>query len=181
MTIMTESYSGKHAVAAGFALHRRPAKTGAKRVLIPTAEKQADAGRWAQAGRIICRSLCKITAIPGIARSKRSARTWRSLVQTAPDRHLSLAPTLYRSAADAAAPVEKLAYVALLAPDALAVVDVDPTSSTHSSVVGQWNAPVHEVPDEFHHYGWNICSAALGPDHVHDGPMERRYDGSWHV
>ena len=85
-------------------------------------------------------------------------------------------PTLYRSPADAmAAPREKLAYVALLDPDAIAVVDTDPDSPDYSSVVGSWNAPIQSAPDEFHHYGWNICSSALGGGHNHEGAMERRY------
>jgi methanethiol oxidase len=85
-------------------------------------------------------------------------------------------PTLYRSPADAmAAPMEKLAYVGLLEPDAIAVVDVDPASPTYGATVGQWDAPPQVTPDEFHHYGWNICSSALGADHHHDGAMERRY------
>jgi len=84
--------------------------------------------------------------------------------------------TLYRTPRDAMdAPVEKLAYVALLDADAMAVVDVDPTSNSYGSVVGQWDAPPQDPPDEFHHYGWNICSSALGGDHDHDGAMERRY------
>jgi selenium-binding protein 1 len=85
-------------------------------------------------------------------------------------------PTLYRTPADAmAAPREKLAYVALLDPDAIAVVDVDPASATYTQVVGKWSAPNQSTPDEFHHYGWNICSSALGGDHHHEGAMERRY------
>jgi len=85
-------------------------------------------------------------------------------------------PTLYRSPPDAmAAPAEKLAYVALLDPDAIAVVDVDPDSASYASVVGQWDAPAQAEPDEFHHYGWNICSSALGADHHHHGDMARRY------
>jgi selenium-binding protein 1 len=84
--------------------------------------------------------------------------------------------TLYRSPADAmAAPREKLAYVALLEPDAIAVVDLDEASPTYGNVVGKWDAPKQESPDEFHHYGWNICSSALGGDHHHEGAMERRY------
>jgi selenium-binding protein 1 len=84
--------------------------------------------------------------------------------------------TLYRTPRDAMeAPPERLAYVALLDPDAIAVVDVDPDSDTYGTVVGQWDAPAHDSPDEFHHYGWNICSSALGDDHQHDGAMERRY------
>ncbi|MGH9114676.1 MAG: selenium-binding protein SBP56-related protein [Acidimicrobiales bacterium] len=85
-------------------------------------------------------------------------------------------PTLHRSPAAAmTAPREKLAYVALLDPDAIAVVDVDETSPTYGHTVGQWDAPPQSEPDEFHHYGWNICSSALGADHHHDGAMERRY------
>jgi len=84
--------------------------------------------------------------------------------------------TLYRTPRDAIeAPPEQLAYVALLDPDAIAVVDVDPASRGFGSVVGQWDAPVQDPPDEFHHYGWNICSSALGADHDHDGAMDRRY------
>lgn len=87
-------------------------------------------------------------------------------------------PTFYPSAADAAAaPPETLGYVALLAPDAVAVVDLDPKSPTYATVVGQWNAPKQASPDEFHHFGWNICSSALSPEHVHvgHGSMQRRY------
>jgi selenium-binding protein 1 len=85
-------------------------------------------------------------------------------------------PTFYPSPADAAAaPAEKLGYVALLAPDAIAVVDLDPASAQYGTVVGQWDAPRQAQPDEFHHYGWNICSSALGPQHHHTGVMERRY------
>ncbi|MGI8427788.1 MAG: selenium-binding protein SBP56-related protein [Solirubrobacteraceae bacterium] len=84
--------------------------------------------------------------------------------------------TLYRTARDAMeAPSEKLAYVALLDPDAIAVVDVDPESESYGSVVGGWDPPSQEAPDEFHHFGWNICSSALGGGHDHDGAMERRY------
>jgi selenium-binding protein 1 len=85
-------------------------------------------------------------------------------------------PTLYRTPSDAmSAPREQLAYVALLDPDAIAVVDVDPASRTYTQVVGKWSAPKQSSPDEFHHYGWNICSSALGGDHHHEGAMERRY------
>jgi selenium-binding protein 1 len=84
--------------------------------------------------------------------------------------------TLYRTPREAMeAPSEKLAYVALLDPDAIAVVDVDPASGSYGSVVGGWDPPAQETPDEFHHYGWNICSSALGGDHDHGGAMERRY------
>lgn len=84
--------------------------------------------------------------------------------------------TLYRTAADAmTAPAEKLAYVVLLKPDALGVVDVDPASPTYCQVVGRWDAPHQDTPDEFHHYGWSTCSSALGGDHAGHTDMERRY------
>lgn len=84
--------------------------------------------------------------------------------------------TLYRTPREAMdAPEEKLAYVALLDPDAIAVVDVDPTSGDYGSVVGQWDPPPQASPDEFHHYGWNICSSALGGDHKDHTDMDRRY------
>jgi len=76
------------------------------------------------------------------------------------------------------APPEKHAFVALLNPkfkgrrDALAVVDVDPASSTYSQVVGQLDMP--NVGDELHHFGWNACSSCLCPYAPHPH-TERRY------
>ncbi|GII87224.1 selenium-binding protein [Sphaerisporangium siamense] len=88
-------------------------------------------------------------------------------------------PTFYPSAREAMrAPREKLAYVALLdtkgegRPDGLATVDLDPDSPAYGTVVG-----VHDmtVPgDELHHFGWNVCSAALCPYAPHPH-VERRY------
>jgi selenium-binding protein 1 len=90
----------------------------------------------------------------------------------------SLDPTFYRSPRDAAAaPAEKLAYVAAFSrpadkPDALAVVDVDPSSDSYGSVVGFTELPV--TGDELHHFGWNVCSSALcHGDHA--AHAERRY------
>jgi methanethiol oxidase len=87
-------------------------------------------------------------------------------------------PTFYRSPRDAAAaPAEKLAYLATFsrpatAPDALAVVDVDPESPSYASVIGFTELP--NTGDELHHFGWNACSSALCPtgDHTHG---DRRY------
>src|SRR5215471_571980 len=96
-----------------------------------------------------------------------------TMVQWRPD------PTFYPSPRMAMeAPSEKLAYLALLdpklagKPDAIAVVDVDPTSKTYSQVVGQVEMP--NAGDELHHFGWNACSSCLSPyaPHAH---MERRY------
>src|SRR5215208_169056 len=81
-------------------------------------------------------------------------------------------------------PQEKLAYVALLnpnaalnsngdgRPDALAVFDVDPNSETYAQVVGHVDMP--NAGDELHHFGWNACSAALCPTAPHPH-VERRY------
>ena len=87
-------------------------------------------------------------------------------------------PTFYPSPRDAAAgPPEKLAYVAAFdrsadKPDAIAVVDVDPASSSYGSVVGFTELP--HTGDELHHFGWNACCSALCPtgDHTH---VDRRY------
>src|SRR3712207_7645600 len=86
-------------------------------------------------------------------------------------------PTYYPSPRMAMqAPPEELAYVALLnpngRPDALAVVDVDPDSSTYNRVVGRVEMP--GVGDELHHFGWNACSASLCPYAPHPH-VERRY------
>jgi methanethiol oxidase len=80
-------------------------------------------------------------------------------------------PTFYRSPRDAAAaPAEKLAYVATFArpadkPDGIAVVDVDPESGNYGSVVGFTELP--NLGDELHHFGWNACSSALCPGGEH--------------
>ena len=87
-------------------------------------------------------------------------------------------PTFYASPRDAAAaPPEKLAYVAAFSrpadkPDAMAVVDVDPDSATYASVVGF--TELTHIGDELHHFGWNACSSALCPGGGHDHG-ERRY------
>jgi methanethiol oxidase len=88
-------------------------------------------------------------------------------------------PTFYPSPKLAsAAPPEKLAYVALLnpkhagRPDAVGVVDVDPSSSAYGKVVG--NVEMPNAGDELHHFGWNACSSCLCPYAPHPH-MERRY------
>jgi len=72
---------------------------------------------------------------------------------------------------------ERLAYTALLSPDAsrpdaLAVVDVDPSSKTYGSVLHRLDMP--NKGDEFHHFGWNACSSALWPMSGH-AFLQRRY------
>ena len=88
--------------------------------------------------------------------------------------------TFYPSARMAMqAPPEKLGYVVTFNPtpasgkgDALCVLDLDPKSKTYSQVVGR--AEVPNTGDEFHHFGWNACSAALCPYAPHPH-IERRY------
>jgi selenium-binding protein 1 len=90
-------------------------------------------------------------------------------------------PTFYPTATQAAAaPREQLAYVATIdassngdgGPDALAVLDLDESSSSYGELVGRVEMP--NVGDELHHFGWNACSSALCPwmPHPH---VERRY------
>ena len=87
-------------------------------------------------------------------------------------------PSFYPSPRLAAkAPAETLAYVATFAPkrdvpDAIAVVDADPSSATYSKIVGQ--VDMTAVGDELHHYGWNACSSCLCPNAPHPH-VERRY------
>jgi 56kDa selenium binding protein (SBP56) len=87
-------------------------------------------------------------------------------------------PTFYPSPKMAMqAPEDQLAYVVLLnpdgngRPDALAVTDVDPGSTTYQQVVGRIELG---MGDEVHHFGWNACSAALCPYAPHPH-VERRY------
>jgi methanethiol oxidase len=74
--------------------------------------------------------------------------------------------------------LERYGYVAYLnvgsgKPDGLAVVDLDPASSTYSQIVSTaWN--FRNVGDELHHFGWNACSSALCPSSAHPH-LERRY------
>lgn len=94
------------------------------------------------------------------------------MAQVSPD------PTFYRSARMAMeGPAEELAYVAILSdtegrPDALGVVDVNPSSSTYGQLAGRLDLP--NVGDELHHFGWNACSSCLCPATGHPH-MERRY------
>jgi methanethiol oxidase len=90
-------------------------------------------------------------------------------------------PTFYPSPRSAmAAPAEQLAYVAVLnvgangaqRPDALAVLDVNPKSSSYAQEIGRLTMP--NVGDELHHFGWNACSSALCPYAPHPH-VERRY------
>jgi selenium-binding protein 1 len=77
----------------------------------------------------------------------------------------------------AKAPAETLAYVAAFdperkVPDALAVVDVDPSSANYATIVGKLDLP--HAGDELHHFGWNACSSCPCPNAPHPH-VERRY------
>ena len=70
---------------------------------------------------------------------------------------------------------EKIAYVVGLyvgtdieAPDFLAVVDVDPASTTYKQIINRVEMP--NLGDELHHFGWNACSSSC-----HIEGLERRY------
>jgi selenium-binding protein 1 len=103
-----------------------------------------------------------------------SNTNWRSAMQTwRPD------PTFYPTPRAAMqAPAETLAYVVRSnptgdgRPDAIAVVDVEPASSTYGKVVGQ--VEMTRAGDELHHFGWNACSSMLCPSAAHPH-VERRY------
>jgi selenium-binding protein 1 len=87
-------------------------------------------------------------------------------------------PTFYPSPTMAMqSPPETYAYVALInprknAPDAMAVVDVNPESTGYGRIVGRTDMPF--AGDELHHFGWNACSSCLCPYAPHPH-MERRY------
>jgi methanethiol oxidase len=87
-------------------------------------------------------------------------------------------PTFYPSPRLAMqAPPEAHAYVVEFdpgrkRPDHLAVVDVNPQSSTYAQILGRTSAPA--AGDEFHHFGWNACSSCLCPNAPHPH-VERRY------
>jgi methanethiol oxidase len=75
------------------------------------------------------------------------------------------------------APPEKLAFTLMLSPDfsqpdGLAVIDVDPGSADYGKIVHSLFMP--NKGDEFHHFGWNVCSSALSPMSGH-AFLERRY------
>src|SRR6516225_1538816 len=87
-------------------------------------------------------------------------------------------PSFYPSPRQAAkAPPETLAYVAAFdpnrkSPDRIAVVDVDPKSSSYSKIIGNVAAP--EVGREFHHSRWKVVAECLPPRAPHPH-LYRRY------
>jgi methanethiol oxidase len=88
-------------------------------------------------------------------------------------------PTFYPSPRSAMeGPREHHAYVALIdpagdtRPDGMATVDLNTESPTYGQIVNTLDMP--EIGDELHHFGWNMCSAALCPYAPHPH-LERRY------
>src|SRR5258705_517281 len=76
---------------------------------------------------------------------------------------------------------ETLAYAAAFdpdrkPPDPIAVVDVNPASTTYSTIIG--STPMPTVDDELHHFGWNESSSCLRPNAPH-AHAERRYLREW--
>jgi hypothetical protein len=75
------------------------------------------------------------------------------------------------------APLEELAYVAIIdpkaqRPDAIGVVDTRSGSKRYGRLVSQVDMP--KAGDELHHFGWNACSSHLCP-YAPQPHMERRY------
>jgi methanethiol oxidase len=94
------------------------------------------------------------------------------MIQLRPDQSFYPSATMAMQA-----PPERLAYVAMLNPsgngkDAMAVVDVDPASSSYGQIVSLLEMPF--AGDELHHFGWNACSSCLCPHSPHPH-MQRRY------
>lgn len=87
-------------------------------------------------------------------------------------------PTFYPTARQAMeSPPEMYGYVVYLnvgngKPDGMAVIDLDPSSSTYSQIIDRLEFPY--TGDELHHFGWNACSSALCPSSPHPH-LERRY------
>jgi selenium-binding protein 1 len=87
-------------------------------------------------------------------------------------------PTFYPSPKMAMqAPCERYGYVVYMnvgngKPDGVAVVDLEPGSSTYSEIINRLEFP--NTGDELHHFGWNACSSALCPSTPHPH-LERRY------
>ena len=88
-------------------------------------------------------------------------------------------PTFYPSARSAmTAPPEEFAYVVRVnpngdeRPDAIVVIDTNPTSSTYGQQIGEVEMPY--AGDELHHFNWNACSSMLCPNAAHPH-VERRY------
>jgi len=87
-------------------------------------------------------------------------------------------PTFYPSPKLAMeSPQEEIAYLAIpdatkTRPDAIGVVDVDPSSPSFGRMVEQVDMP--SPGDELHHFGWNACSSHLC-GFAPNAHVERRY------
>jgi selenium-binding protein 1 len=57
-------------------------------------------------------------------------------------------------------------------PDAITVINVDPSSSAYGQPIGE--VEMTHPGDELHHFGWNACSSMLCPNAAHPH-VERRY------
>jgi selenium-binding protein 1 len=135
-----------------------------RRRLIQAGAAQAGAAALLGAAPVAATNL-RSTA--GTEQRRFSMPTWR------PD------PTFYPTPRAATqAPREELAYVVRVnptgdeRPDALCVVDINPTSATFGTIVGE--TEMSHPGDELHHFGWNACSSMLCPNAAHPH-VERRY------
>jgi selenium-binding protein 1 len=139
-------------------------------------DAKPDRRRLLGTGGVLAGAAALFAGSPAIAAVGNAAASSdrRSAMQTwKPD------PTFYPTPGSAAkAPAEKLAYVIRVnptgddRPDAIAVVDVDPESSSYGKIVGE--VEMSQTGDELHHFGWNACSSMLCPNAPHPH-VERRY------
>jgi selenium-binding protein 1 len=136
-----------------------------RRRLIQTGAAQAGAAALLGAAPVAAATDSPSTAV--MEQRRFTMPTWR------PD------PTFYPSPRAAMqAPAETLAYVVRVnptgddRPDAITVIDVDPTSPTYGTLVGE--VEMTHPGDELHHFGWNACSSMLCPNAPHPH-VERRY------
>jgi selenium-binding protein 1 len=142
-----------------------------------TDKPRADRRRLLQAGGVLAGAAALMGRSPhsGSAMHKTANVESRSI----PMPTLRPDPTFYPSPRSAMkAPAETLAYVVRVnpngdsRPDAICVVDVDPTSSAYGQIVGE--VEMTQAGDELHHFGWNACSSMLCPSAPHPH-VERRY------
>src|SRR5215203_2460583 len=136
-----------------------------------------DRRRLLEASGVLAGAAALFGGAPAAGASDRISSAMTSRRNTMPT--LKPDPTFYPSPRSAMqAPAETLAYVVRVnptgdgRPDAIAVVDVDPTSSSYGQLAGE--VAMTHPGDELHHFGWNACSSMLCPNAPHPH-VERRY------
>jgi methanethiol oxidase len=145
----------------------------------PDTHARTNRRRLLQTGGILTGAASLFGGIPEVGASALGSTTHdtgNTLMQT---QTLRPDPTFYPSPRSAMeAPAETLAYVVRVnpnddgRPDAICVVDVDPTSERFGEIIGE--VEMTHAGDELHHFGWNACSSMLCPNAPHPH-VKRRY------